>query len=89
MPVAQNLTEDKDRPTVQLDKYLTGDLAAGKVSEAVLSAATLPIYKIAVKIARLPTLERRRLAFAEVPEHLSERVGGEVERIWKDEKKGQ
>ncbi|PHS13457.1 MAG: hypothetical protein COA78_06890 [Blastopirellula sp.] len=88
MAGAQNLIEDKHRPSFQLDNYMSGKLPEEKASKEVLSMATLPIYKMALPIARLPTLERRRLAFAEVPEHLSARVGEEIKRIFKDEGRG-
>lgn len=74
------------RASVELDAYLRGKIPESKLSKAVLSCSAFPIYQIADTITRLPTLEQRRIAFAEMPEYLKERIHAEVLRLWERRK---
>ena len=80
--MSKTLTEDKDRPSWQVHEFLEGRMKLEQLSKAAESAAQFAIYQKADRIVNHRTLEKRRLAFAEVPEHLRELVETEVRRLW-------
>lgn len=69
------------RPSEQLRALLTGQKKKGDVSQAVLSWATLMVYKKACQILEMPKPERES-EIDKAPQELREDLKNEVVRIY-------